>query len=362
MTRLHHHLSLGTKFTLALLAVFVLGVAISWVILWNVLEQQAERIIQSQSLVLIETMNAVRHYTSNQVNPLLADEMDIAPEFIAQTVPAYSAREVFEQFRERESYQDFFYKEATLNPTNPRDRADTFEEAVVQRFRSESLSQLSGFREVDGQTLFYTARPLSVSSESCLACHDTSTTAPPSLITTYGTEGGFGWQLGEVIAAQMIYVPADEVFASAHTSFTAVMIAFVGLFGALLFTIHLLLRRAVIRPVTQMGTLAQQFGAGALTMSAIDARPLEHIARRGDELGQAAAVFQQMMHDVITREEALKQQVRQLTIQVNEKQQQKHVEEITETDYFQNLQSRVGELRARRNQPTTDGVDDRPQT
>ena len=171
-------------------------------------------------------------------------------EFVPETVPAYSAREVFEQFRTSPEYADFLYKEATLNPSNPRDQADPFESALVEQFRQDNtLSNLTGYREQDGQKLFYLARPLSIQQASCLECHSDPKKAPASLIRTYGEHGGFGWQLGEVVAAQMIYVPANELIARAHRSLGLVMTIVVGLFSVTVLLINWLLKRQVVRPL-----------------------------------------------------------------------------------------------------------------
>jgi hypothetical protein len=42
-------------------------------------------------------------------------------QFLPQTVPAYAATETLAQLRKK--YPNYDYKEATLNPTNPRDRS-----------------------------------------------------------------------------------------------------------------------------------------------------------------------------------------------------------------------------------------------
>lgn len=87
----------------------------------------------SDGLLLLHAMNAVRSYTSSQVNPLLVPLMDSQGKFIPESVPAFSARSVFDQLRQDDRYRDFFYKEASLNPTAPQDRADEWETQVLQR-------------------------------------------------------------------------------------------------------------------------------------------------------------------------------------------------------------------------------------
>lgn len=337
---------LGTKFTLILSFVFIGGIITSWIILSQVLERRAEEEVSARGLVLIETMNSVRHYTSTMVNPLLADDLAVAEQFIPETVPAFSAREVFETLRQNEAYRNYLYKEASLNPTNPRNLADDFEMSIVNQFRAdESLTQLMGFTVLNGEHVFYNARPLVIGSQSCLACHDTPETAPASLISTYGSENGFGWEVGQIIAAQMIYVPADAVFDSARLSLTLVMGIIVLIFALVVAVTNALLKRTVVRPVEQMAGLAKQISADRLAPDAVELAAVERLAHRQDELGRTASVFQRMAKEVYAREQKLKQEVQRLNIQIDEQKRAQQVQQITETDYFQDLQRKVKQLR-----------------
>ena len=339
---------LGTKFTIILVAVLIGGIVVSGLMLFEVLTRRAENEVAERGEVLIGTMNSVRNYTSTQVNPLLAERLEIEEEFISQSVPAFSAREVFESLRGNDDFAQFLYKEATLNPTNPRDRADDFETDLVNRFRDDpDLEEITGFRDFMGQEVFYIARPLAIGSENCLRCHSDPELAPASLINTYGSEGGFGWELGEIVAAQMIYVPAEEVFNTARLSLTLVMIIFVVIFTIVILLINFLLRRNVISPVGNIAAVAEKVTAGSITDAELKSERLHSIVDRGDELGQLSRIFEKMAHEVITREQKLREQVAQLRIEVDEAKRTSEVKRIVETEYFQDLQQRAKEMRKR---------------
>ena len=128
-------LNLGAKFTLLLALVFLTGMVVSWFALSEALQSKAEREVISKAQILLKTMNSVRQYTSENVNVHLRPLLAQRKEFISETVPGYSARQVFAYFRNGKDYEDFLYKEATLNPTNPLDKADGFEASLVERFR-----------------------------------------------------------------------------------------------------------------------------------------------------------------------------------------------------------------------------------
>jgi hypothetical protein len=61
---------LGTRFLLILLLVFVIGSVSAGVILSNTVERTAERMIETQGLIILQAMNSVRNYTNTHVKPL----------------------------------------------------------------------------------------------------------------------------------------------------------------------------------------------------------------------------------------------------------------------------------------------------
>lgn len=76
---------------------------------------------------------------------------------------------------------------------------------------------------------------------------------------------------------------------------------------------------------------------------------LEKVARRQDALGQLGRVFQRMAREVYTREQRLRQQVQELRIEIDEAKKVQQVAEITETEYFQQLQEKAQKLRSKKN-------------
>lgn len=279
------NLKLGQKFTLLLLLVFLGGILASSLALSSVLNRSAQAQLTTKALMLMETMNSVRDYTTNAVQPELADRLKT--EFLPQTVPAYSAREVFETFRTNPNYADFFYKEATLNPTNLRDKADQFEAQLVTKLRQQgSDREMSGFRQTAGGNIFYIARPIHVSKQSCLECHSTPSAAPASMIERYGASNGFGWQLDEIVGAQVISVPAAKVLKSARQSLLLILGIFIAVFAVATLLVNLWLKRLVVRPLNRMALIAEAVSMGD-TQS-------EFPQSSKDEVGQLAEAFNRM--------------------------------------------------------------------
>ena len=194
-------------------------------------DKTAERETETRAQMLLSTMNAVRKYTADNVRPAMArigagredvTTPDYHTQFAKEMVPGFSSRQVFLNFREaaRASADDagkqFVYKEAATNPTNRDDLADAFETELVRRFAADPKNkEQSGIRDMDGSRTYYIARPMVIKDAKCLDCHTTPEASPPAQVAMYGKDGwkgGYGWKVGDVVAAQVVYVPVNEAF------------------------------------------------------------------------------------------------------------------------------------------------------
>jgi protein-histidine pros-kinase len=163
---------------------------------------------------------STRMYTTKFIKPQLDSKLDI--EFLPQTVPAFAATETLNELRRK--FPEFSYKEATLNPTNPRDRTSDWEADIVNVFRNDlALTQVVGERTQVGKRMFYFAKPLQIQSPTCLTCHSTPAEAPPSMVKLYGEANGFGWKLNEIIGAMIVTVPIKSTSLLSNKAFVFVM-------------------------------------------------------------------------------------------------------------------------------------------
>lgn len=277
---------LRQKFTAILLGTFIVGLTVIGVALFTVLAKYTENQIASQGLILMETMNSVRAYTDTQVKPELIERME--EEFFPEVIPAYSAREVFENLRDRNpEYRDFFYKEATLNPSNLRDRADKFETEVVKEFiANPNLKEIQNFRSTPSGDLFYMARPITITKPSCLECHGSPKDAPRSQIERYGTVNGYGWKLNEIVGAQIISVPAQKVVTQARQFFVLVIGIVSVVFFLVIVLMNFLLNHNVIRPLKRIARVAEEVSTGNMNA--------EFERTNKDEIGNLAEAFKRM--------------------------------------------------------------------
>ena len=271
--------------TLLLLLVCLGGIVLTAIALNIILLTSAEKHITSEATGILQTITSVREYNSAQVMPELSERFET--EYLPQTIPTYAVREVFENLRQDQDYANYFYKDATLNPTNPKDQADDFETDIVQRFREKKdLQQLTGYRDNSRGKKYFIARPFAVTKTSCLECHSTPEVAPKSMIEHYGVTNGFGWQFNQIVAAQMIYVPASQVFQEARQSLITVMGIVLAVFTGAIFLVNFWLKRSVVQPLNRMTQVAQAVSQGDMQA--------EFEQTNQDEIGSLAEAFRLM--------------------------------------------------------------------
>ena len=283
-------MKLIVKFNLVFIVVFLLGLAAAAYVSNQLLQKNArDEIVQIARLVM-ESLLATRGYTSTQVGPLLQTQMKY--NFLPQSVPSYSAIEVFNTLRKK--FPEYAYKEATLNPTNPRDRAADWEADIVNLFRNapEKLEAV-GERDTPNGKSFYIARPLQIKQEACLYCHSTVDAAPRTLVDKYGPANGFGWKLNEIVGAQIVSVPTEVPIARANAAFRTFMVSLTAVFVFIFVALNLMLWYMVIRPVTQLSRLADQVSQGE-NMDAPD-----FVVRSGDEIGVLTQSFNRMKKSLV---------------------------------------------------------------
>jgi hypothetical protein len=194
---------LRTKFNLMLLLVALAGVAAFALASTPVLDGLAKDEVLQTSRIMMASAAGARKYTSDEIAPLLMTDM--AAKFHPQAVSAYAAKKTFAVLRARS--QDYSYREAALNPTNPEDQASDWEADIINDFRDHpGKSEVVLQRQTANGPALILARPL-LNAASCLECHSTPGAAPPSMLAVYGPYHGFGWKPGDIIGAQLVSVP-----------------------------------------------------------------------------------------------------------------------------------------------------------
>jgi methyl-accepting chemotaxis protein len=271
-------MGLRLKFNLVLLAVFGLGLLASGYLSYTLLERNARDEVSRNAGLMMEAALAIRSYTIEQVRPNL--ELQLMRVFLPQSVPAYAATETLTALRKK--YADYSYKEATINPTNPRNRAGDWESDLIQVFRDKpDTAELIGERDTPTGRALYIARPIQITNPACLTCHSTPEAAPATMLKLYGTAHGFGWKQNEIVGAQIVSVPMSLPISNARHTFLTFMASLAAVFALAFVVLNVMLTRIIVRPVSRMSAAADQVSIGNFEVPEFGDTGRDEIAQLG---------------------------------------------------------------------------------
>jgi len=272
-------MGLRLKFNLVLLAVFVVGLGATGYLSYELLHRNARDEVLRNAGVMMEAALSMRGYTVGHVRPLLPVDAD---KFLPESVPAFAATEIMTLLRKK--YPDYAYKEAALNPTNPRNRAVEWETDIVNSFRTDpGLGEISGMRDTPTGRSLYLARPFQIKDAACLSCHTTWEMAPPAMVKIYGPANGFGWKLNEVIGAQIVSVPMGLPIRNANRAFVTFISSLALVFAAVFVILNIMLTQLIVEPITELSAAAEQISKGQVNIAELPAKGKDEVA----QLGQA---------------------------------------------------------------------------
>jgi HAMP domain-containing protein len=278
-------LKLLLKFNVLLIAVFGVGLFLIAFEARGFLQKQAQAEVLREAGLMAASALATRNYTEHYVTPLLEKTTEHTTAFLPQAIPFFASTTTFEQLRQ--TYPDYTYKEAALNPTNLRDRATDWEADIINYFRnSPKETELVRMRDAATGPSLSLAHPIRV-ERGCLQCHSQPAAAPKALLKHYGAQNGFGWNLDEIIGAQIISLPTSVPIQMAQQGLTELLINLSVIFLAAILLIDMGLYFIVIRRLRKISISADRISQGEMD--------LEQFPVRGnDEVSQVTRSFYRM--------------------------------------------------------------------
>ena len=271
-------MGLRTKFNLVLAVVFLGGLVATGVVSRMLLQQNAREEVVHDAELMMESALAIRSYTVDRVRPKL--QPMLTETFLPETVPAFAATETLNKLKDK--YQDYAYKEATLNPTNPRDRTTDWEADIVRTFRQfPERGEIVGERDTATGRILYIARPIQITNAACLECHSTPDRAPESMVRIYGPGNGFGWNHNEIVGAQVVTVPMSLPIENANRTFGTFMISMAVVFAVAFIVINSMLSWMIIRPISRMAVAADAISTGNFEVPEFQDRGKDEVAELG---------------------------------------------------------------------------------
>jgi protein-histidine pros-kinase len=271
-------MTLKLKFNLAMLAAFAVGFALAAAFFHQLAVAQAREEVLREASIMMGAASAARTYTVEEIRPLLAEQSKLR--FLPHTVPSWAAQTEMRNLQEQ--LPNYVYKEASLNPTNPADRATDWEADIIGEFtRNQGLTEFVSTRNsATGPTLSL-SKPIRLKDPACLTCHSTPSAAPTTMIDLYGTANGFGWKMDEVVGIQVVTMPLQVALDRAYRTLGLYLAGLAGVFLVVLILLNILLSTLIVRPVRRMSAIADEISTGNMSAPEIEPKGSDEIASLG---------------------------------------------------------------------------------
>lgn len=191
-----------------ILCVFCAGASL---LVYQFGKNKIEEAVFKETEFYISAVEATRTYVKDVLRPKM---YEILPEdhFVVEAMStSFVGRDIMERVHNR--FKNFRYKRASKRPMNRFNAADGLEMEMIGKFNADpNLREWSGIVEKEGLAYYTRFRAIYVEQE-CMRCHGEPEKAPAAIIARYGSDSrGFGYQVGEVVAADTVYIPVDYYF------------------------------------------------------------------------------------------------------------------------------------------------------
>jgi signal transduction histidine kinase len=195
--------------------------------------------------------------------------------------PAMVTRKLSEYSLQQNLYS---FRITGLNPLNPENKPTPFEAASLEQFKTGQVSEIVSVQK-NGKTRYVQYLVPLVANQACLACHDKQ-----------------GFTAENVVGGLSVLIPINHIESSLQKDRLKLGISGMGLICLTIFTLFLLMRRFVIKPLTELTRMTSEIGNGKL-----DARvkmktgdEFEMLGNALNTMAQRLAKGRDSLHEKIT--------------------------------------------------------------
>lgn len=343
-------LSVYKKITIPVTIIAVLAIIMTYSVFSYMLQDAETNTIVEKARALTLQAEAVRDFTSEQLNKKVFKEDLKDLDDILMTVPIFSAMDVT---RKKASELNMSFKVPKISPRNKNNTPDQFELAVLNKLKSEKLDE---YYEIDPKTnkLRY-FRPITLTQE-CMKCHGDPKDSEIYWSNTNGNDitGAKmeGWKVGEIHGAFELMMDMEPVQQAVFEKslYIAVVTILAGLF---LIVLSIFIGNKISNPLKKLAEAAKQVSEGNLDVN-VD-------VSSEDEIGLLSNGFNEMVANIKTTRMKLKEEKASVERKVEEavkesKEQKEYLENSVNKILIEMNKLSEGDLTANLNVETQDSI------
>lgn len=275
-------LTIRKRIMVILASVYLISLVVAVTGGYFVLKQEATREAIEKTELFAAIMSANQRYMAQNIRPDINEKLPgyYFPEATVGIQMLVETAELIQQ-----EYPEYIFRVVSPNPLNKTNLSDDFENRIIKGFSREEYDHWEGFIEKEGKKYYATAIPVEARRD-CIWCHSTPAEAHPDMVEEYGTESGYGYKLGEIVGARIIYVPTAKAMELARKKLAITIITLSILSFIAFFLIDAVINRSVVTPIEKLTEIATEISKGKMDR--------EFIVTTEDEIKALAEAFNRM--------------------------------------------------------------------
>ncbi|MBC8177813.1 MAG: DUF3365 domain-containing protein [Desulfobacteraceae bacterium] len=298
-----YHLSLQVKFLLCI--TLIIFPTIGVIFMWEGIQREKQGMdqVMNQARILARQVILTRQWIADCGGIMVSrdskgakdtdyfydDRLETSRGCYQRFTPAMVTKKLSEYSARQDLYR---FRLASLTPLNPANSPDEFERAALIKFRKEGIAEIMRFNTHDNKQHLQYMVPLFLEN-ACIRCHKRQGNSQNAI------RGGLS-----------VFLPIGDMKSSLARDQSKLAIAGVGLILLTIFTLFVLLRRLVIKPMKELERMTGEISRGNL-----DARV--DIAT-GDQVEKLGHAFNLMAERLSRGRDFLEEKVKQATHELSE--------------------------------------------
>jgi signal transduction histidine kinase len=315
-------LSIQIKFLLSIILIIVpvLGIIFTWTGIQN--EQQAKEQVLTQARVLSRQVILTRQWITDcggvmvplgskgatNTTCFIDDRLQTSHGWYQRFTPAMVTRKLSQYSLQQDLYG---FRLTSLTPMNPANIPNSFEKEALNRFKHQKTNELFSFEKRNGKHYFQYMVPLYM-EKGCLKCHKSKENFPNAI------NGGLS-----------IFLPVDQMSLFIKNNHFKLAVYGTTLIFLTIFTLFILMRRVVIKPLHELEKMTSEIGRGNLNARV-------HL-NTGDEFEKLGSAFNHMALKLTKGRELLEEKIAQATRELSEANQELKTLDQLKSDFLANM-------------------------
>ena len=292
--------TLTAKFMLGLGIILLSVISIFSYLTYDYLKGMYVREAYEKTDLVLGHIDATMEYARDVLRPQIFHVLP-GNVFIKQVMSSsFMNKGIMKRFKQR--FPRYIYRRVAIDPMNPDNRADAFEESFIRQFQNNrtSAKEWKGLVTRNKEDYFLHLKAI-VMEEPCLLCHGEPDASPATITLHYGTTHGRHWKVGEVVGVESIATPVSDTFRQLRQ--VALSLFFFGIvcMGALFAGLNFFHYRLAVLPLKRVSSFFKEVVDGHRGLD------IHFNARDYDEVYELAESFNRMMVHLQKSEEERKE-------------------------------------------------------